>query len=120
MPTANPNSAKQPKADFSGLWIRLITPFCCDSHAVDHEALKRLLLDYLHSGIAGYVECGSIGQSAALSQEEQWAVLDTLLEHADGPPVVNGLSSHRLGEALDFVAKACSLPIVVLLVAAPH
>lgn len=118
MPTANPVSPS--RTDFSGLWIPLITPFTADAQAVDHAALKRLLAHYRPTGIAGYVVCGSTGEAAALSKEEQWAVLDTVLSHADGLPVVMGYSGYHLPEAIAFAQKACRLPIAGLLVPAPH
>lgn len=126
MPTANPvpMAPAGPRTDtgpeFSGLWLPLITPFSGDAHAVDHAALKRLLAHYRPSGIAGYVVCGSTGEAAALGKEEQWAVLDTVLEHADGLPVVMGFSGYHQADAIAFVHKACTLPIAGLLVAAPH
>lgn len=124
MPTANPSTVAVatplPQADFSGLWIPLVTPFCGDTQAVDHAALKRLLAHYRPTGIAGYVVCGSTGEAAALSKQEQWAVLDTVLELADGLPVIMGHSGYHLGEAIAFVEQAGSLPIAGLLVAAPH
>lgn len=124
MPTANPSPvptvAAPTDADFSGLWIPLVTPFCGDTRAVDHAALKRLLAHYRPTGIAGYVVCGSTGEAAALGQDEQWEVLDTVLEHADGLPVVMGFSGYNLNQALAFVHKANGLPLAGLLVAAPH
>ena len=128
MPTANPSpvatatpvTQAQAQTDFSGLWIPLVTPFYGDTQAVDFAALKRLLAHYRPTGIAGYVVCGSTGEAAALSKEEQWAVLDSVLEHADGLAVVMGYSGYHLGEAIAFVEKARSRPIAGLLVAAPH
>jgi 4-hydroxy-tetrahydrodipicolinate synthase len=127
MPTANPSPAPTmatvaplADADFSGLWIPLVTPFCADTGAVDHAALKRLLAHYRPTGIAGYVVCGSTGEAAALGKNEQWDVLNTVLEHADGLPVVMGYSGYNLVEALAFVHHANTLPLAGLLVAAPH
>lgn len=118
MPTAH--VAPPSHADFSGLWIPLITPFTPDGRSVDHAALQRLLAHYRHTGIAGYVVCGSTGEAAALSKQEQWEVLETVLEHANGLPAILGYSGYNLRDALDFVAKAANYPIVGLLVAAPH
>ncbi len=119
MPTANPLTLTVPRTDFSGLWIPLITPFTGDDLAIDHAALKRLLAHYRPTGIAGYVVCGSTGEAAALSKEEQWAVLGTVLDSADGLPVLMGVSGYHLPDAVGFVEKACRLPIAGLLVAAP-
>ncbi|WP_342617805.1 4-hydroxy-tetrahydrodipicolinate synthase [Rhodoferax sp. GW822-FHT02A01] len=118
MPTAQTVSPST--ADFSGLWIPLITPFTADTRAVDHVALKRLLAHYRQTGIAGYVVCGSTGEAAALSKQEQWEVLETVLEHADGLPAILGYSGYNLQDALAFVRKAADHPLHGLLVAAPH
>ena len=69
----NANQVTPVTPDFSGLWIPLVTPF--DHGEVDHASLKRLVAHYRGSGIAGLVACGSTGEAAALSDEEQLAVL---------------------------------------------
>lgn len=117
MPTV---SAPARTTDFSGLWIPLITPFTGEHNAVDHAALKRLLAHYRGTGIAGYVVCGSTGEAAALNEAEQWAVLDTVLQHADGLPVVMGYSGYNMADALAFVQRANRLSLAGLLIAAPH
>ena len=62
-----------PPTDFSGLWVPLITPFV--GQAVDHEALGRLVKHLVDAGVSGLVVCGSTGEAAALTAEEQLAVL---------------------------------------------
>ncbi len=85
------------QADFSGLWIPLITPF--DRHgAVDFAALKRLVAHYRDSGIAGLVVCGSTGEAAALDDDEQEAVLHAVRDQAQGLPLVMGVSGYHLGK----------------------
>lgn len=118
MPTAQPAATRN--ADFSGLWIPLITPFSGPDKAVDHPALKRLLTHYRHTGIRGYVVCGSTGEAAALGKTEQWEVLQTVLDNTDGLDVVMGYSGYNMADALDFVEKANAYTLHGLLVAAPH
>ncbi|HGM6879710.1 TPA: dihydrodipicolinate synthase family protein, partial [Serratia marcescens] len=60
-------------ASFSGIWVAMVTPFNHD--AVDLPAVKRLARHLLDAGIEGLVVCGSTGEAAALSKEEQLAVL---------------------------------------------
>jgi 4-hydroxy-tetrahydrodipicolinate synthase len=121
MPTSNPAAPDGlSPTDFSGLWIPLITPFTGEAKAVDHTALQRLLAHYRDTGISGYVVCGSTGEAAALSPEEQWAVLETVLAHVEGLPVVMGFSGYHLPDALAFVEQACTWPIAGLLIPAPH
>lgn len=106
-------------ADFSGLWIPLVTPFD-DGHAVDHPALARLVRRLGSQGIAGYVACGSTGEAAALDAGEQLAVLDTVLAASPGLPVVMGLSGYHLADTLAWVRQVQTRPIAGLLVPAPH
>lgn len=106
-------------ADFSGLWIPLVTPFD-DGHAVDPPALARLVRRLGSQGIAGYVACGSTGEAAALDAGEQLAVLDTVLAASPGLPVVMGLSGYHLADTLAWVRQVQTRPIAGLLVPAPH
>ena len=103
--------------DFSGLWIPLVTPFA--DGAIDYPALTRLVKQLLGTGIAGFVACGSTGEAAALDAQEQQAVLDTVLEAAQGLPVVMGLSGYHLPKMLASVAAFSRQPVAGLLVAAP-
>ncbi len=108
----------QNSADFSGLWIPLITPF--SQGAVDHPALSRLVHHLRTTGIAGFVACGSTGEAAALDKEEQLAVLDTVLQAAGGLPTVMGLSNYHLPHTLAWVKTLATRPLAGLLVPAPH
>ncbi|OGB32451.1 MAG: 4-hydroxy-tetrahydrodipicolinate synthase [Burkholderiales bacterium RIFCSPLOWO2_12_FULL_61_40] len=108
----------QNSAHFSGLWIPLITPF---SHgAVDHPALAKLVQHLCTTGIAGFVACGSTGEAAALDKEEQLAVLDTVLQAAEGLPTVMGLSGYHLPHTLAWVKTLATRPLAGLLVPTPH
>lgn len=103
--------------DFSGLWIPLITPF--QSGEVDHKALKKLVAHYRSSGITGFVVCGSTGEAAALSEEEQLSTLATVLAEAPGLPVVMGLSGYHLGKTAARIKALPSLGIAGILLPAP-
>ena len=113
----NANQAVQAIYDFSGLWIPLVTPF--DQDKVDYPALKRLVAHYRASGIAGLVVCGSTGEAAALSDEEQLEVLQTVLAEAPGLPVIMGLSGYHLGKTVARVRALSQLNIAGILLPAP-
>ena len=102
---------------FSGLWIPLVTPF--DKGAVDHGALKALVAHYRHSGIAGLVVCGSTGEAASLSDEEQEEVLHAVMAEAPGLPVMMGLSGYHLGKTVARVEALGAKGISGLLLPAP-
>ena len=118
---AHPAATNPSPALFTGLWIPLITPFLQDdSAAVDHAALARLVQHYKDAGASGFVACGTTGEAAALSKQEQLAVLQTVLDSAAGLPVVMGVGGYHLGEAIAAAQAACGLGAQGLLVAAPH
>ena len=103
---------------FSGLWIPLVTPF--QDGAVDHPALAALTRTLRGQGVTGFVACGSTGEAAALSKDEQLAVLETVLGAAEGLPVAMGLSGYHLGQAVEWVQALAAYPLAGLLVPAPH
>ena len=104
--------------DFSGLWIPLITPF--HHKDIDRQALKSLVSLYKPSGIAGLVVCGSTGEAAALGDEEQLDVLETVIQEAAGLPVVFGVSGYHLGKTAARVKTLGTLGIDGILLSAPH
>ena len=103
--------------DFSGLWIPLVTPF--RDGAVDHPALAALVKHLAPKGVAGFVVCGSTGEAAALSEAEQLDVLDTVRQHADGLPLLMGLSGYHLPKAVAWVETLSTQALTGLLVSAP-
>jgi len=111
-------NANQSNQDFSGLWIPLVTPF--DHGEVDHASLKRLVAHYRGSGIAGLVACGSTGEAAALSDEEQLALLQAIKREAPELPVVMGLSGYHLGKTAARIKVLGGLGIAGILLPAPH
>jgi 4-hydroxy-tetrahydrodipicolinate synthase len=104
--------------DFSGLWIPLITPF---HHGdIDKQALKKLVLLYRNSGVAGLVVCGSTGEAAALSDDEQLEVLETVMQEAAGLPLMFGVSGYHLGKTAARIKTLDPLGIDGILLSAPH
>jgi len=103
--------------DFSGVWVPLVTPF--RDGAVDHDALAALARRLAGEGIAGFVVCGSTGEAAALDDEEQLAVLDTVARAAPALPRIMGLSGCHLGGMLEKVRRLDGLALAGLLLPAP-
>ena len=104
---------------FEGIWLPLITPF--RDGAVDLPAVRRLVRRYVEAGIHGFVVCGTTGEAATLDEAEQLAVLDTVLEAADGRrPVLMGLASNDTREALRLLRGIGQRPLAGLLTAAPY
>lgn len=89
--------------DFSGIWIPLVTPLRNDS--VDLSALSRLVKHLAAQGVAGFVPCGSTGEAAMLSIEEQQQVLATTLQSAGGRPAICGVAGARPQAVLASMAR---------------
>lgn len=117
MPIATSPSARRP-SPFTGLWIPLVTPFTADGD-VDHAALASLVRRLAADGVAGFVACGTTGEPAAMDDEEQDAVLATVLDAAAGLPVVMGLSGYHQRKLCVRATALSAQPIAGLLVPPP-
>ncbi len=119
--TTSATSATLPSG-FRGIWLPLVTPFSRDGSQtpVDHAALRRLVAHYRHSGIAGFVICGTTGEAAALDDAEQHAVFETVLAEADNLPVIAGLAGNHLGHTLARLNAFNTLPLAGVLTPAPY
>ena len=75
---------------FRGLGVALVTPFRKDG-SVDTEALVRHVDHQIDNGVAVVVPCGTTGESATLSADEQVLVVSTTVGAAGGRvPVLAG------------------------------
>lgn len=104
-------------SDFRGIWVALVTPFRAGH--VDFDALAGLVAKLLADGVRGLVVCGTTGEAAAMSKEEQLAVLDAVLQIAQPHQVIMGLSGYNLHELLAFQQKIQARDIAGVLVPAP-
>lgn len=88
-----PRGAAAAAPCWAGLWLPLVTPMRPDG-GLDLPALSRLVahLAAAPTGLAGFVACGSTGEAALLSADEQDQVLATTLAAAAGRSVLMGLA----------------------------
>jgi len=103
---------------FSGIWVALVTPF--RGGQVDLPALRSLAAHLIESGAAGLVVCGTSGEAAALDEQEQLAVLDTVLEVVPASRVVMGLAGNNQVAVLARLQRIQSRPLAGILVPAPY
>lgn len=103
---------------FSGIWVPLVTPFFHGE--IDIPALQALARRLRASGIAGLVVCGSTGEAAALSEEEQVATLDAVLEAVPDCPVVMGLAGNNMRAVLTKLEQVQRRRIAGILAPAPY
>nr|WP_024309187.1 4-hydroxy-tetrahydrodipicolinate synthase [Pseudomonas sp. P818] len=103
---------------FQGIWVALVTPF--RNGEIDFASLNRLTARLLEDGVAGLVVCGTTGEAAALSQAEQLAVLDAVLQRVPAQRVIMGLAGNQLNALLDLQREIQRRPLAGLLVPAPY
>lgn len=103
---------------FTGIWVPLVTPF---RHGeIDFPALQTLARRLLDAGVAGLVVCGSTGEAAALSDDEQLAALDAVIAAAPDRPIAMGLSDNNMASLLTRLQQIQRRPIAGLLVPPPY
>lgn len=102
----------------SGIWIPLVTPFA--RGAVDHVSLRRLVKGYVDAGISGLVALGTTGEPASLSDAEQHETLATLLDAANGLPIVAGLTGNNTARMCERVLHLSAMPIAGVLIPPPY
>ncbi len=84
---------------FEGSNVAIVTPF--RDGKVDEDGVRALVDFHLENGTHGIVACGTTGEAATLSHEEQDAVIDLIIKRVDGRiPVIAGSGSNSTAEAI--------------------
>nr|WP_314567359.1 4-hydroxy-tetrahydrodipicolinate synthase [uncultured Pseudomonas sp.] len=104
-------------SSFQGIWVPVVTPF--HGGAIDFVGLRRLVSHLLEKHVAGIMVCTTTGEAAALSRQEQLAVLDAVLQLVPANRVVMGLAGNNQIELLQFQREILQRPVAGLLVPAP-
>ncbi|MFC0227049.1 4-hydroxy-tetrahydrodipicolinate synthase [Serratia aquatilis] len=105
-------------ASFSGIWVALVTPF--NNNDVDLPAMRKLAQHLIDAGVSGLVVCGSTGEAAALSKEEQLAALDAVLQVVPARQVVMGLSGNNMTSTLQMLQAINQRDVAGVLIPAPY
>jgi 4-hydroxy-tetrahydrodipicolinate synthase len=103
---------------FTGIWVALVTPF--QGGEVDFRALQTLARNVRDSGVSGLVICGSTGEAAALSEDEQLAVLDAVFEAVPDCPIVMGLAGNNLQTVQQRLQEIQRRPVAGVLAPPPY
>ncbi len=94
------------RAKFSGTITALVTPLLQDG-SVDYSALKGLVDYQLEQGIDGISPCGTTGESATLTHEEQHRVIKAVVEQVrKRVPVIAGAGSNSTRTAVALARAA--------------
>ena len=106
-------------------WLRgcataLVTPFTSDG-AVDVERLRSLIEYQIAGGVRVLVPCGTTGESATMTDEEDQLVIGTTVEVARGrAKVVAGTGSNATSAAIQYSQTARDLGVDGVLSVAPY
>jgi len=112
-------------ASFSGVFTALVTPMrVSDGGAgtiLDEAGLVRLVEAQLDGGVQGLVACGTTGEAATLSAEEQARVIKLVVETVRGRvPVLAGVGSPSTATSLALGKTALSVGVSGLLAVTPY
>ena len=104
---------------FSGSIPALVTPFRDGN--VDETAFRHLVEWQIDQGSSALVPCGTTGESATLSYEEHYRVIELCIEVADGRvPVIAGCGSNDTATAVRHMAFSKAAGAAAALVVAPY
>jgi 4-hydroxy-tetrahydrodipicolinate synthase len=104
---------------FSGSIVAIVTPFKDDQ--VDFAALKKLVEWHIAQGTQGIVPCGTTGESATFSHDEQHRVIGEVVQFAGGRvPVIAGAGSNSTREAVSLAKAAEKLGADGILTITPY
>jgi 4-hydroxy-tetrahydrodipicolinate synthase len=93
---------------FAGAGTALVTPFKSDG-AVDEKALRALVKRQVTEGIDVLVPCGTTGESATLSADEQVRVIAITVEESAGKvPVLAGAGANDTRLAIEKTKRAAA------------
>ena len=104
---------------FEGSNVAIVTPF--RNGKVDEDGVRALVDFHLENGTHGIVACGTTGEAATLSHEEQDGVIDLIIKRVDGRiPVIAGSGSNSTTEAVHRTQFAKSAGADGALVVVPY
>jgi 4-hydroxy-tetrahydrodipicolinate synthase len=104
---------------FSGSIPALITPFRDGN--VDEAAFRRLVDWQIESGSSALIPCGTTGESATLSFDEHYRVIELCVQQAGARvPVIAGCGSNDTATAVRHMAFAKSVGAAAALIVAPY
>ena len=105
-------------------WMRgcataLVTPFTADG-AFDEDRMRALVDRQINGGVQLLVPCGTTGESATMTEEEDARVIATTIDVARGrAKVIAGAGSNSTASAVEYSQRARDLGADALLQVAP-
>jgi 4-hydroxy-tetrahydrodipicolinate synthase len=104
---------------FAGSLVAIVTPMRADG-AVDYIAWERLLDLHLAAGTSGIIVCGTTGESATVTEQEQHELLKRARPRlGQRVALLAGLGSSSTADTVERARRLAGLPIDGLLVVTP-
>lgn len=106
-------------------WMRgcataLVTPFKADG-AVDEERLRALVQRQINGGVRLLVPCGTTGESATMTEDEDARVIASTVEVAQGrAKIIAGAGSNSTVAAIEYSKRAQDVGADAVLQVAPY
>src|SRR5690625_383838 len=105
--------------NIDGVLVPIITP-CDDSGAIDFDALKQLVENFIAQGVAGIIACGTTGEYYSFSASERKEVLKTIAEVGKGRiTLIAGANSFNAKGAIENAKQAEQMGYQGLMLAPP-
>jgi 4-hydroxy-tetrahydrodipicolinate synthase len=104
-----------------GCGTALVTPFHKDG-SVDDDCFKKLVMRQIKNGVKILIPCGSTGEAATMSDEENLHVIKMCIEvaHKSKAKVIAGTGSNNTAKAIEMTRKVRELGADGALVVAPY
>jgi len=105
-------------------WMRgcataLVTPFKADG-SIDEERLRSLVDRQIKGGVKMLVPCGTTGESATMTEDEDARVIAVTIDVARGrAKVIAGAGSNSTASAIEYSKRACEAGADAVLQVAP-
>lgn len=103
---------------FEGCGTALITPF--HDGKVDWDSLEKLLAAQVEGGIDALIACGTTGEPSTLSTEEQRQVVEFVVAHSQGLPVIAGIGGNDTAHVIETAKMMEQTGAVGLLAVTPY
>jgi len=105
--------------NFEGTFVVAVTPFTSNDE-LDLVALEGNIEYYIQNGVHGVVACGSTGEFAALSLEEQKKVMKTVVDKVNGRvPVIAGTAACSTKRVIELTKYAKDVGADGVMIAPP-
>ncbi|TAK24911.1 MAG: 4-hydroxy-tetrahydrodipicolinate synthase [Chloroflexota bacterium] len=104
---------------YAGSYVALITPFT--KGQVDEKQLRSLVDFQIENGTNGIVPCGTTGEAATMSEDEQFRVIGIVIDQVRGRvPVIAGTGTNDTAKTSKYTKHAKELGANAALIVTPY